>query len=516
MAQQQGPAALVTSALSDSQRAKLDIAKHEASPWDVAVAKWMGGPDATVRDMLVDLPGNTAKTAKSFWPKGTEEELDDEVAAVPWRSKFDAAQDIAKRHRVVFFTNPHNAIDWLHVFVNEEQWGFVPVFILQNSASGVLTPMIRFNKEAALALDLEPQHEAGWLIRDMVLETSKPRVAGDVLKNKKGQMLSFDYVDGGEDNPVIKAYLKEALPILEHVKLYDDELSAAKKAWIESRNFPYHCDYCKHRHFKDKKGKEIHVTKAHPEKDRPTTKFDTESKRCLDCVAAGKYSPAFSTYPNFLTRHWNPFHVEKHDRKYKCLLGGCIHSYDGEKGLKRHRRDGHTAPALTPADVQAARQKVPVAQAEEAHPVRQQGVTLKRKRGRFAVVSDSESDEAESDEAESEWEADWVSDADEPKIVVPGVLDCTIVAVPHRVLGEEPAAVVVPKPSHPDLKPAELTEFLRTRLAPFKIPVFYHMLASTDEIPRNPNGKVQKGIYKKEVEQLWEAEQAKKGPKSKL
>lgn len=64
----------------------------------------------------------------------------------------------------------------------------------------------------------------------------------------------------------------------------------------------------------------------------------------------------------------------------------------------------------------------------------------------------------------------------------PGVFDCTIVGVPHRILGEEPAAIIVPKPDYPDLKPEEIIEHLKPRIAGFKIPVFVHM--QKDEIPR--------------------------------
>jgi hypothetical protein len=45
--------------------------------------------------------------------------------------------------------------------------------------------------------------------------------------------------------------------------------------------------------------------------------------------------------------------------------------------------------------------------------------------------------------------------------------------------------------------------------------VFVHF--REDEIPRNPNGKVQKGIFKKDIEKLWEDENAKRaGGKPKL
>ncbi|KXS18530.1 acetyl-CoA synthetase-like protein [Gonapodya prolifera JEL478] len=94
----------------------------------------------------------------------------------------------------------------------------------------------------------------------------------------------------------------------------------------------------------------------------------------------------------------------------------------------------------------------------------------------------------------------------------PGVLDCTIVGVPHRILGEEPAAIIVQKPSHPNLTPADVISHIRPKIAAFKIPVFVHI--QNEEIPRNANGKVQKGILKKEVAGLWE--QAKATSKSKL
>nr|WP_317893226.1 class I adenylate-forming enzyme family protein [uncultured Sphingomonas sp.] len=71
----------------------------------------------------------------------------------------------------------------------------------------------------------------------------------------------------------------------------------------------------------------------------------------------------------------------------------------------------------------------------------------------------------------------------------PAVTDCALVGIPHRTLGEQPAAVVHLAPgTHAD--EAELQAWVRARLAAFKVPVAIRFVEAT--LPRNPNGKILK------------------------
>ncbi len=73
------------------------------------------------------------------------------------------------------------------------------------------------------------------------------------------------------------------------------------------------------------------------------------------------------------------------------------------------------------------------------------------------------------------------------------VMDAALVGIPHRTLGEEPAAVVTLKPGASATE-SELRAFVAERLAAFKVPVrilFWH-----EALPRNANGKIQKNELK--------------------
>ena len=68
-------------------------------------------------------------------------------------------------------------------------------------------------------------------------------------------------------------------------------------------------------------------------------------------------------------------------------------------------------------------------------------------------------------------------------------MDAALVGIPHKTLGEEPAAVVTLKPGASATE-AELRAFVADRLAAFKVPVkvvFWH-----ETLPRNANGKILK------------------------
>jgi acyl-CoA synthetase (AMP-forming)/AMP-acid ligase II len=79
----------------------------------------------------------------------------------------------------------------------------------------------------------------------------------------------------------------------------------------------------------------------------------------------------------------------------------------------------------------------------------------------------------------------------------PAVTDAALIGIPHRTLGEEPAAVVHLAPGATATE-AELQAFVRERLAAFKVPVAIRFTPET--LPRNANGK----ILKRELKALFE------------
>jgi acyl-CoA synthetase (AMP-forming)/AMP-acid ligase II len=79
----------------------------------------------------------------------------------------------------------------------------------------------------------------------------------------------------------------------------------------------------------------------------------------------------------------------------------------------------------------------------------------------------------------------------------PAVTDAAVIGIAHRTLGEEPAAVVHLAPGA-QASEGELQQWVRDRLAAFKVPV--RILFMADTLPRNANGKV----LKKELKVLFE------------
>ena len=78
----------------------------------------------------------------------------------------------------------------------------------------------------------------------------------------------------------------------------------------------------------------------------------------------------------------------------------------------------------------------------------------------------------------------------------PAVSEAAIIGVPHPTLGEEPAAVVQVRPGF-EVTQSELQEFVRSKLAGFKVPVkvwFYD-----GPLPRNPAGKIVKRELRDEL-----------------
>ena len=78
------------------------------------------------------------------------------------------------------------------------------------------------------------------------------------------------------------------------------------------------------------------------------------------------------------------------------------------------------------------------------------------------------------------------------------VMDAAVIGIPHRTLGEEPAAVVHLKPGAQATE-EELRHFVSQKLAAFKVPVKILVLSET--LPRNANGK----IMKRDLKQLFGA-----------
>lgn len=83
----------------------------------------------------------------------------------------------------------------------------------------------------------------------------------------------------------------------------------------------------------------------------------------------------------------------------------------------------------------------------------------------------------------------------------PAVTDAALIGIPHRTLGEEPAAVVHLAPGM-SASEDELKAWVRERLAAFKTPV--KIVFCDETLPRNANGK----ILKKDLKGLFENEQA--------
>ena len=79
----------------------------------------------------------------------------------------------------------------------------------------------------------------------------------------------------------------------------------------------------------------------------------------------------------------------------------------------------------------------------------------------------------------------------------PAVMDAALVPIAHKVLGEEPGAVVTLKPGA-TAGEEELRAYVRERLAGFKTPV--RVLFRDEPLPRNANGK----ILKPELKRLFE------------
>ncbi len=84
----------------------------------------------------------------------------------------------------------------------------------------------------------------------------------------------------------------------------------------------------------------------------------------------------------------------------------------------------------------------------------------------------------------------------------PAVVDCAVFGVPDERLGEQLKAVVEVRST---TTPDELRDYLRERLADYKVPAYVELV---DELPRQPNGKVFKRLLR---EQHWAGRDVKIG-----
>ncbi len=79
----------------------------------------------------------------------------------------------------------------------------------------------------------------------------------------------------------------------------------------------------------------------------------------------------------------------------------------------------------------------------------------------------------------------------------PAVFECAVMGVPDEMMGEKVGAMLVLKPGA-KAEALEIREFLKSRLADFKIPQF--MIIRPETLPRNPGGKILKARLRKEAE----------------
>ena len=83
----------------------------------------------------------------------------------------------------------------------------------------------------------------------------------------------------------------------------------------------------------------------------------------------------------------------------------------------------------------------------------------------------------------------------------PAVMDAAVVAIPHKVLGEEVGAVVQVAPGK-HVTEDELREHVGKLLAAFKVPKKIEL--RHEPLPRNPNGKILKTELREDMKKYAE------------
>jgi len=85
-------------------------------------------------------------------------------------------------------------------------------------------------------------------------------------------------------------------------------------------------------------------------------------------------------------------------------------------------------------------------------------------------------------------------EVEEVLYTVPEVEECAVVGLPDREWGERVAAFMTAKPGK-TIMPDQVKAFLKTRLAPFKVPKEYQIVS---ELPKSPAGKILKREVKRQ------------------
>ncbi len=74
--------------------------------------------------------------------------------------------------------------------------------------------------------------------------------------------------------------------------------------------------------------------------------------------------------------------------------------------------------------------------------------------------------------------------------------ECSVIGIPDKEYGERVTACIVLKQKNVQIDPAELKSFLKSQLAPYKVPKEYIVL---DELPKGSTGKILKRELRKQV-----------------
>lgn len=77
----------------------------------------------------------------------------------------------------------------------------------------------------------------------------------------------------------------------------------------------------------------------------------------------------------------------------------------------------------------------------------------------------------------------------------PEVQECAVIGLPDKEWGERVMAYIIPQPGK-TIDKDELKSFLKTRVAPFKVPKEFHTVS---ELPKSPAGKILKRELRKQV-----------------
>ena len=76
------------------------------------------------------------------------------------------------------------------------------------------------------------------------------------------------------------------------------------------------------------------------------------------------------------------------------------------------------------------------------------------------------------------------------------IAECSVFGLPDERMGEVPAAIFRVKDGRDALSPAQLREFLLSRIAPFKVPLEEHIWTTGDKLPRLGTQKIDKKLLR--------------------